>query len=437
MSEWEILQGSVFARLAELDDGIAQCCITSPPYFGLRDYGTAEWEGGDPACSHRVGGAVEDQKAPRRHRITGVRPMKDSSTCGLCGAIRIDEQIGLERTPDLYAEKMVAVFQQVRRVLRDDGVVWLNLGDSYNAYNGNSGPGSGIDGPGRARNTQRPALATGHGLRVGSLKPKDLLGIPWLVAFALREDGWYLRKDIIWHKPNPMPESVIDRPTSAHEHVFLLAKSDRYYYDAEAISEEATYGEPNSPQSIKSPYGQGFTERAERGESAPASRRRNKRDVWTVATRPYPDAHFATFPEELIVPMVLAGSAPQACSSCGAPWTRVVERKDEGWNGSRYGKRKVESNGGVQTGGTERSTLGSSNGTGTAQAETTGWKPTCSHADGGGRSLVIDPFAGSGTTLGVAVAHGRDALGVELNPEYVELVRRRMSGVTAPLFAGL
>lgn len=306
---WEVRQGHVLDRLRELPDASVQCCITSPPYFGLRDYGTAEWEGGDPDCSHRVGGAVEDQKAPRRHRITGVRPMKDSSTCGLCGAIRIDEQIGLERTPDLYAEKMVVVFQEVRRVLRDDGVVWLNLGDCYNAYNGNSGPGSGIDGPGRARNMQRPALATGHGLRVGSLKPKDLLGIPWLVAFALREDGWYLRKDIIWHKPNPMPESVVDRPTSAHEHVFLLAKSDRYYYDADAIS---------------------------------GSRRRNKRDVWTVATRPYPDAHFATFPEELIVPMVLAGSAPQACADCGAPWKREVEH------------------------------------------ELSSWTPTCNHSDGGG-----------------------------------------------------
>jgi DNA modification methylase len=180
--------GDCLKVLPILPKGSAQMCVTSPPYWGLRDYG-------------------------------------------------VDGQLGLEPTPDEYVGKMVKVFRLVRETLSDNGVLWLNLGDCYNAYNGGSGPSSTIDHPLNERNSQKPALASGFGLRSKGLKPKDLVGIPWRTALALQADGWYLRSDIIWHKPNPMPESVTDRPTRSHEYLFLFSKNERYYYDAEAIKE--------------------------------------------------------------------------------------------------------------------------------------------------------------------------------------------------------
>lgn len=250
-------------------DGIAQTCVTSPPYYGLRDYGHAD-------------------------------------------------QIGLEKTYTQYVANIVAVMREVWRVLKDDGTLWLNLGDSY------SGSGKGRNGDGYSTATGKQATNAGtirghlHKCGDGNGKPKDLLGIPWRVAFALQDDGWYLRSDIIWSKPNPMPESVTDRPTKAHEYVFLLAKQERYYYDADSISE------PLKPESIVRNQ-TGWNGNEQRGyisghqnhmskylgsDAAKESTTRNRRTVWTVATRPYSGAHFATFPPDLIRPMVLAGSRP-------------------------------------------------------------------------------------------------------------------------------
>ncbi len=241
----------------------AQCVVTSPPYWGLRDYG-------------------------------------------------VDGQLGLEATPDEYVAKMVDVFREVRRVLRKDGTLWLNLGDSYNGYMANQRATS------ISANNQhaRPVFESGHGRRTESLKPKDLVGIPWRVAFALQADGWWLRSDIIWHKPNPMPESVTDRPTKSHEYLFLFAKSDRYYYDATAIAEPSI----NAGKSVS--LGEKSLSRGQaNGANVAASGNgkathvvvtpfRNKRDVWTIATRPYKGAHFATFPPKLVEPCILAGSRP-------------------------------------------------------------------------------------------------------------------------------
>jgi len=232
----KILNGDCRDVLKTLPDCSVHCCVTSPPYYGLRDYGCAG-------------------------------------------------QIGLESTPDAYVAELVAVFREVKRVLRDDGTLWLNLGDSYASFrDGKATPDStrGDDvgtlvPKGSAMNRMASTFA---GSRV---KHKDLIGIPWRVAFALQADGWYLRQDIIWHKPNPMPESVTDRCTKAHEYIFLLAKSPRYYYDAEAIKEASITGDPRRPYA------------------------RNKRSVWTVNTKPYKGAHFATFPPSLIRPMILAG----------------------------------------------------------------------------------------------------------------------------------
>jgi DNA modification methylase len=305
-----ILTGDCRKVLAALPAASVHCIVTSPPYFGLRDYGTATWEGGDPACEHTVGGQVPDSKAPGAI-CAGVRPGVDASRCRKCGARRIDAQIGLERTPDAYVAEMVAVFREARRVLRDDGTLWLNIGDSYarNPAKGQHKPGhSGKQagcydgGNGRASST-----VLGEGL-----KDKDLIGIPWMLAFALRADGWYLRQDIIWAKPNAMPESVQDRCTKAHEYVFLLSKRERYFYDAEAISEPARYpdGPGNKTQKYTTAYRETGDERlrtkAGLVDIGPRDTR-NRRSVWTIATEPSGIAHFAMMPTALAELCIKAG----------------------------------------------------------------------------------------------------------------------------------
>lgn len=270
-----------------------QCCVTSPPYWGLRDYGTATWEGGDEGCDH-IQRTNKHSGAAARHCHEETK-FQFSNSCGKCGARRIDSQLGLEPTPDEFVANLVEVFRKVKRVLRGDGTVWLNLGDSYV---GNS-PGSRdlVRWPKQSRNDhQRKVSNVGSGL-----KPKDLCGIPWRVAFALQEDGWWLRQDIVWSKPNPMPESCTDRCTKSHEYIFLLSKSARYYFDHEAIKEPAAYaGQMRG----------GSTNRYEQNEAGMDCRvydDRNKRSVWTVNTQSFKGAHFATFPEKLIEPCILAG----------------------------------------------------------------------------------------------------------------------------------
>jgi site-specific DNA-methyltransferase (adenine-specific) len=247
--------GDCLEVLRGMDAAIVNCCVTSPPYFGLRDYGH-------------------------------------------------EGQIGLEPTPDAYVAKMVEVFREVRRVLRDDGTLWLNLGDSYASTGDGSKPQTGLRvQPSNEVSQSRPKMADG-------LKPKDLIGIPWRVAFALQADGWYLRQDIIWAKPNPMPESVQDRCTKAHEYIFLLSKSARYYYDAKAIAEESVAPDRARGSDEKTPKDATDFLRTRSGlhkANGNTYPTRNRRSVWTVATRPYAEAHFATFPPDLIRPCILAG----------------------------------------------------------------------------------------------------------------------------------
>ncbi|KFK94565.1 MULTISPECIES: site-specific DNA-methyltransferase [unclassified Serratia (in: enterobacteria)] len=323
-------------------------CITSPPYFGLRDYG-------------------------------------------------VDGQIGLEPTPEEFIEMLVGVFREVRRVLRDDGTLWVNIGDSY-ATGGRGGGGSFMDAR-RDGAWKGESAVTGWRSAPSGMKHKDLIGIPWMLAFALRADGWYLRQDIIWHKPNPMPESVRDRCTKAHEYVFLFSKSPRYYFDHDAFKEpvQSNKGNANSfrggayvngstfknaqgghrtvtgnTRSRRDSFkrsdskrgqaipGQAYgTHRAEREESTWDTNMRNRRSVWTIATRPFRGAHFATFPPALVEPCILAGSPP------------------------------------------------------------------------GG--AVLDPFGGSGTSAGVAVAHGRKAVLCELNPDYAAMVPGRVSSIATSI----
>lgn len=314
---YELIIGDCVNSMKSMPEQSVNCCVTSPPYFGLRDYG-------------------------------------------------VDGQIGLEETPEQYVAKMVEVFREVRRVLRDDGTLWLNIGDSYARQAGDDSKKD----P-KSINTGYSAVVAGGAAKKGNnrppagCKPKDLIGIPWMLAFALRADGWYLRQEIIWHKPNPMPESVKDRCTKAHEQIFLLSKSPRYYFDSEAMRE------PSNGWPIGGAKTRGKTGYASASGAGKAPQRdaygglggdgetRNRRSVWSVATSPYKGAHFATFPPALIEPCILAG-----CPEGG---------------------------------------------------------------------VVLDPFGGSGTTAGVAVAHSRNAIICELNPDYGLLSQERVASIISRL----
>jgi DNA modification methylase len=303
--DYRLLTGDVLDGLGEIAPGSVRCCVTSPPYWGLRDYG-------------------------------------------------VEGQIGLEQTPDEYVQRLVEVFWVVRDLLADDGTLWLNLGDSYASTAPGTRNGSGT---GLQSDPRRIAMRADWRQQPG-LKAKDLVGIPWRVAFALQSDGWYLRSDIIWHKPNPMPESVTDRPTKAHEYLFLLTKSAKYYYDAKAIAEDVArargpWFDSSEKQSGHGRRHAGFNGRyAERIRTEGPPTTRNRRSVWTIPPKPFRGAHFAVMPDALVEPCILAGSAP--------------------------------------------------------------------------RDLVLDPFAGSGTVGVVALRHGRQFVGCELNPEYIDIARKRI-----------
>ena len=447
-----VINGDCLDVLKTLDDGIFDMCITSPPYYGLRDYGTGKWIGGDPNCPHyRTTKISENTATGHKAMAEGGHPVGDAiykTVCPICGAVREDDQIGLEETPEEYVDKLVKVFREVRRTLKDDGTLWLNIGDTYNVqqyHKSEQTNGYGKQGTNKGsfeNVVERP--------RAKNSKPKDLIGIPWMLAFALREDGWYLRQDIIWQKPNPMPEPVKDRCVKSHEYIFLLSKKPQYYFDYEAIQEQAV-SKPTIPGAAANSkyadteeeelYRQGMSRdrgnnivelrkhlppkeafvdfmrsrtsvsalaentdinrttiehwfRTDDGFSYPSVEqwetirdyvddwseqfqdinermtdvtyetdeigknsegKRNKRDVWSVPTQAVKEAHFATYPEKLIEPCILAGS-------------RV---------------------GGV----------------------------------------VLDPFFGSGTTGLVSARLNRKYLGIELNEEYVEICNRRTSNV--------
>ena len=293
--------------LKTIPDGTVDCCVTSPPYYGLRDYGTATWVGGDPNCPHYRTSKKSDKTATgHKHMMETGHAVGDAiykTVCPICGAVRVDNQIGLEETPDEYIDRLVSVFREVKRVLRDDGTLWLNIGDRY----------CGTGDKGNYKDPKNPEGRNGQSVaknkRIDGIKSKDLIGIPWMLAFALRADGWYLRQDIIWHKPNPMPESVRDRCTKSHEYIFLFSKKPKYYFDSDAIKENAN---PDSTVRDRDHTKLNNTPGRTRmgGLKTNHYTKRNKRDVWRIATRPYKEAHFATFPEQLIEPCVLAGSRP-------------------------------------------------------------------------------------------------------------------------------
>ena len=348
------------------------CVVTSPPYWGLRDYGLGS------------------------------------------------DALGLESTIDLYVQHIVEVFREVRRVLRKDGTFWLVLGDSYaGSGKGQMGNGQHSQEHGTKQGTSAGTLVGGLPTEYGSLKPKDLCGIPWRVAFALQADGWWLRSDIVWSKPNPMPESVTDRPTRAHEYLFLLTKAERYYYDADAIRE------PHSPDGRKmtaAPLSDGShaNYKGADGHERWPNGGRNKRSVWHLATQPYKGAHFATFPEKLVEPCILAGTSERGvCPDCGAPWERVVDRTPMEIDRSNNHPPELR----TRTSGTM---------TKPATSKTISWRASCAcgHEDTV-PATVLDPFAGSGTVGIVANQHGRRAILVDLNAEYCTLAIARLEKARA------
>jgi DNA modification methylase len=357
----------VDARRIPLADQSVHCVVTSPPYFGLRDY-----------------------------KVAG--------------------QIGLEPTPDEYVRAMVQVFREVWRVLRDDGTLFLNIGDSYA---GSGRGGTPETSPYFGKMAMNVCSAGLGNKETHGLKPKDLIGIPWLLAFALRADGWYLRQDIIWHKPNPMPESVRDRCTKSHEYVFLLTKSARYFYDAEAVKVPAIYAHRNDSRSRGSFAGK---TNAMPGREAFRSFKEfsNRRSVWTISTESCREAHFATFPTALVKPCIMAGTSERGCcAECGAPWMRIVERVREpsrpGNDSKVTGVTLVDGNRDPQR--HVSRTVGQT------------WVPGCKCGAPTMPCTVFDPFSGSGTTASVATALGRRGIGTELSRDYIDIARRRVEAI--------
>lgn len=373
IEEWDVLKTPW-----PLPDKCVQTVVTSPPYWGLRDYGVAG-------------------------------------------------MIGLEPTFDEWLTRMVAVFREVKRVLRDDGTIWVNMGDSYSTH------AKGKDCPGIQSKTSKHR--EGRNVK-NELKEKNLIGMPWRLAFAMQADGWILRSDIIWHKPNPMPESVRDRPTKGHEYLFLMVKQPRYYYDQDAVSfplstDPKTWGrhgrkDPGLACPIPKPMF-GPTRAGRDGTEWGNKVSRNLRTVWTIPTQPYPDAHFATFPPKLVEPCVKAGTSEFGqCGECGAGYERYVKR--EKMQIKRSSRRE------------QMGEFGRTQSSGTmvkpAISETVGWVPGCDckpDPEDTIPQLVLDPFMGSGTTALVATRLGRRAIGFELNPDYVRMARERLRQ-DAPLF---
>lgn len=297
MERNKIYVGDNLDLLKTFPDESVDCCITSPPYYGLRDYGTGTWVGGDPNCNHITDGFYNNRNFINEDGRGGNNPSIGGHICKLCGAIKEDRQIGLEDTPTAYIDRLVTVFREVHRVLKPEGTLWVNIGDTYNGMK-----------MGNTEWVKRKELSDTNNFvksKWDGAKQKDLLGIPWELAFALRKDGWYLRQDIIWFKINPMPEPAKDRCVKSHEYIFLLSKSPKYYFDYEAIQEVATgtnkprvFGKHNQIGTFRNDIDKVF----DGGNGM-----RNKRDVWSISPSHYSEAHFATFPEELVLPMLLAG----------------------------------------------------------------------------------------------------------------------------------
>lgn len=395
-----IILGDVRDQLAALPSQSVHCVVTSPPYWAMRDY---------------------------EH----------------------DDQLGLEATMDGYLEDMSIVFAQIRRVLRRDGTLWLNMGDGYvQGRRGGIGETSTLTGGHKHQNQSRTALNTMHRLNsksaleqlggkttsTGRLKAKDYTGISWRLAFQLQYDGWYLRRPIVWAKPNPTPESTRDRPTSSHEYVFLMARAKHYFYDNQAERtpfkkstiarvEEPTFDRQQGGFKDYGTTGQNRSRSARAAVEATAGavdRTANLRDVWTITPQAYRFRHFAAFPEALVERCINLGTSEGGCcGKCGKPYRRLTEIVDpSGKLGKAWHDHQQD---------LVRGQRGTPYADDAPYVVTKGWEPTCKHEAPRARCLVLDPFMGSGTTAVAALRLGRDYLGVELNADYIAIADKRIA----------
>ena len=430
-----IFHGDCRDVLKQMPAASINCCVTSGPYWGLRDYGNKPSVWGGSECIHEWGQwqakhdereATQSGKSRTTERFYGAESRKFNGNhqkhtagawCQQCGAWL--GCYGLEPTPEMFVEHTVEIFREVARVLHPSGTLWLNLGDSYNG----SGAGGGGNRKGNEHG-QHDAMAELGRPQAESLKPKDLCMIPRRVFLALQADGWYLRSIICWAKKSPMPESVTDRPTNSWEPIALLTRNAKYFYDAEAVKEEALQpeGEPNATGQQKAHdvrgRGNGVAGSTLGTNQGPSSR--NMRNVWHLGPEPYPDAHFATFPTEIPRRAIKAGTSEHGCCpACRAPYKRVVDKTKgtpASHHGSAFDAGKTGVNGAGRVGEGPR----------TVQSRTTGWEPTCKcNAGKPVPCRVLDPFFGSGTTGEVAQELGCECDGIELNPEYIELAKER------------
>ncbi len=419
-----ILQGNARDCLKDIPPNIIQTIITSPPYFGLRDYGTATWEGGnDPACDHMVREARPRTERPNHdgshmgqggatHEAQDRVSLVARDICPKCGARRIDSQIGLETTVDAYVQNLVEVFREARRVLHPTGTLWLNLGDSY------AGSSTGGFRPGAGRVIDDRNQRNRDGVqRQEDLKPKDLLGVPWRVAFALQSDGWYLRSFIPWLKYNAMPEPGLDRPIADVESFFLLTKEPRYFYDRYAVRKADPIRFRRESDWFFESCWQGILQFDDDNPLA-----------LIANTQPFKGKHFATYPLGLIEPIVKAATpAKGVCPTCRSPWTPVVERLFTGAHDGKEGLRQRERS--VVTGGT--TTGVTLHRTEHLQHTVTGWQPSCECGEQPVPAIILDPFMGSGTTAIAAKRNRRHYLGIELNPNNIIMAEERIAEETS------
>ncbi len=417
------LQGDVFDNIKKLDDSSIDCVVTSPPYWGLRDYGTASYEGGDKNCDHTICDSGIDLK--KNENIKRPAQNFNKSFCIKCGAKRIDKQLGLEPTYQEHIQNIVELFRAMKPKLKDSATIWLNYGDSYAAtINGTKAKD--------IKNDDRGFVDKPFSTIQGSIKPKDLVMIPNRIAIALQDDGWWIRSEIIWHKPNPMPESTKDRPTQCHEKIWLITKSKKYYYDAEAVREPCqdetirrmTLGNKGKVGNNKNSTGWKQLNNYWGSEQSvkDANKGRNRRNVWTITTKPCKEAHFATFPKDLIEPCIKAGCPEKVCTKCGKPQIKELYREKK-WQHKKSQRHTDKTN-----------PKGSKNAFGQKYQKWANENPllskTISNCECNADfvpGVVFDPFGGAGTTAIVAKLLNRKSIMSELNPEYIKIAKARIN----------